>query len=102
LQNLHLFDAFTLKHSNDRVNYPTFTSSSSSSRIDFVWTSTELAFNFFDCNTESVLQQISDHAIVTCTVENFLHVKNNKHNIPKKTVYDYDKMNEELWIKYKT
>ncbi|CAI2184585.1 1577_t:CDS:1, partial [Funneliformis geosporum] len=64
-------------------------------------TSTEFAFNFTTCNTEPVLLQISDYAIVICTIENFLNIKNNKHNISMKTVYDYDKMNEELWTKYK-
>ncbi|CAI2192260.1 18700_t:CDS:1, partial [Funneliformis geosporum] len=55
------FDAYTLKHINDRVKYPTFMSFLSTSRIDFVWTSPELAFNFTTCNTEPVLPQVSDH-----------------------------------------
>ena len=40
--------------------------------------------------------------IVVCSVENFLNVKNNRHNIPKKVIYDYDKMTEESWTKYMT
>jgi len=36
LQNFNLFDACTLKYSNNRINHPTFKSSTATSRIDFV------------------------------------------------------------------
>ncbi|CAI2184253.1 3174_t:CDS:2 [Funneliformis geosporum] len=54
------------------------------------------AYNFNTCNTVSVLPQIFDHAIVICSIDNYLKVKNNKRNILKKTIYDYDKMTDEL------
>ena len=102
LQNFHLFDSCSLHYNHDRFKHPTFRSTTSTSRIDFVWASSELAYNFTNLRIEPVLQQVSDHTIVVCSVENFLNVKNNRHNIPRKKIYDYDKMNEELWIKYTT
>jgi len=60
-----------------------------------------MAFNFNNFSTIPVLQQVSDHSITICSVDNYLEVKNNKRNIPKKTIFDYDKMDEERWTEFK-
>ncbi|CAI2197269.1 10960_t:CDS:1, partial [Funneliformis geosporum] len=64
----------------------------SKSRIDYIWSSTEIVSYFTNCEVLDVDPSLSDHSLVTFSVENFLDIRNKKRNIPSKKIYDYDKM----------
>ncbi|CAI2199250.1 9350_t:CDS:2, partial [Funneliformis geosporum] len=95
LNNLNLFDTFTVKYDSQRSDYPTHQGPMSSSRIDYVWSSVDVISNFIGCETVQLASTLTDHSIVVLYIENFLDIKNNKRNIPLKKVYDYDKMTED-------
>ncbi|CAI2178431.1 6390_t:CDS:2 [Funneliformis geosporum] len=69
----------------------------SRSRIDYIWSSAEVVSHFTSCNVLDVDPSLSDHSLITFSVENFLDIRNNKRNIPSKKVYDYDKMTDDKW-----
>ncbi|CAI2200629.1 2488_t:CDS:1, partial [Funneliformis geosporum] len=85
------------KYDHSRNNYSTHHSLLSKSRIDYIWSSTEVVSNFMGCDVLDVDPSLSDHFLITFTVENFLDIKNNKRNIPSKKIYDYDKMTDDKW-----
>ncbi|CAI2171393.1 18374_t:CDS:1, partial [Funneliformis geosporum] len=67
-----------------RVNYPTFQSHNATLRIDYVWSSVDIASYLLTCATVDVPSIQSDHSIVILKCENFLDIKSNKRKIPKK------------------
>ena len=96
LNNLNLFDAFSVKFDRHRIDYTTHRSYNSSSRIDFIFSSVEIISNLIQCHTVDT-PVFSDHMIVILKFANFLNSKNVKRNIPLKKVFDYDKMDDDKW-----
>ncbi|CAI2194495.1 3398_t:CDS:1, partial [Funneliformis geosporum] len=57
----------------------------------------EVISNFISCEVLDVDPSLSNHSLVTFSIENFLDIQNNKRNIPSKKTYDYDKMTDDKW-----
>src|SRR3954464_3579189 len=97
MYRMSLFDAFTLKHDCARSNFPSYVTSQSSSRIDYIWTSTEVSVNILDCFTIPLSINISDHLPVITKFTNFLDIKFNKRKKLIKSSFNFSKMNEQRW-----
>jgi exonuclease III len=78
IQNMNLFDSCSIIFDRLRVDYPTFRSHNATSRIDYVWSSVDIASHLLKCSTVDVPSTLTDHSIVILKCENFLNIKHNK------------------------
>ncbi|CAI2171389.1 18372_t:CDS:2, partial [Funneliformis geosporum] len=95
---MNLFDSCTIIFDRLRANYPTFCSHNAVSRIDYVWSSVDIASHLVKCSTVDVPSNLSDHSIVILKCENFLNIKQTKRKIPLKKVFNLDKMTTDILI----
>jgi exonuclease III len=100
LQHHGLCDVFNILYDDKRSSYPSFFRNSSHSRIDYIWTSSEITLNLTKGDTVHIMADISDHSAVMATFHNFLSIKHNKHKTPAKIAFNYNNMDDTKWSKF--
>ena len=77
LNDMNLFDTFSVKYDAHRSDYPTHQGPISSSRIDYIWSSVDVISNLVGCETIQITSDLTDHSIVILYIDNFLDVSSN-------------------------
>jgi exonuclease III len=102
LSRHNLFDVFSIVHNTNRSSFPSFFRNNTSSRIDYIWMSSELTLNILKCQTVSTIPSVSDHSVVMTSISDFLTISSNDRRCPRKNFFNYSHMDDQKWAKFTT
>ena len=100
LSRHNLFNVFNIVHNSNRSSFPSFFRNNTSSRIDYIWMSSELTLNILTCQTVPLIPSVSDHSVVITSMSDFLTLPSNDRRCPRKSFFVYSHMDDQKWAKF--